>query len=311
MSTPARGNFSELAIKPELKPEVGFDASGLSPDEAERFAAAFKPSWEFDDAPFTQVTTLPQTDLESLEAGGVNSDVRRNMHVPDSERSQSVPAHAPPVRVETQEPEVSVIIDRSLTASPEPPPPKPSVRPVAPVASPFAAQLAAAAVAPNRIVAPVARSRANADESLELPASLKKSNKGLFIGLGAAVAAAALVFAVRAATSGPDDTAAPPTATATAPIPSPPSVPAPPAATPVTSPALTSVPLSSLPMASPSPVTPAAAAPPQVQPSRPMAQPAPKPAPHAAPPPQPHHTAPRPAPAPKATGGGIVRDNPF
>jgi len=212
MTTQA-GDFSELA----MKPEVSFESSGLSPEEAERLAASFKPSWEFDDAPFTQATGLPQSDLEELEAGGVNSDVRRNMRVRDSERSQAVSAHAVPQRVQTNEPEVSVIIDRSITApSEEPPrPPPPSARPPAPVPSPFAAQMAAAALAPNRIVAPVARSRMNADESLELPASLKKSNKGLFIGVGAAAAAAVLVFAVRAAT-GSSDTPPPTPAVATA-----------------------------------------------------------------------------------------------
>ena len=310
MTTQA-GDFSELA----MKPEVSFESSGLSPEEAERLAASFKPSWEFDDAPFTQATGLPQSDLEELEAGGVNSDVRRNMRVRDSERSQAVSAHAVPQRVQTNEPEVSVIIDRSITApSEEPPrPPPPSARPPAPVPSPFAAQMAAAALAPNRIVAPVARSRMNADESLELPASLKKSNKGLFIGVGAAAAAAVLVFAVRAAT-GSSDTPPPTPAVATAQASDTsraataniPPVPAAPAATTAPPPASrTMLPAGATVAAAPAPAPPTpshAAAP----------QPMPKPAPHAAPPPAPpqHHSAPR-QQAPKATGGGIVRDNPF
>ena len=124
MTTQAQGDFPELA----MKPEVSFESSGLSPEEAERLAASFKPSWEFDDAPFTQATGLPHSDLEELEAGGVNSDVRRNMRVRDSERSQAVSAHAVPQRVQTNEPEVSVIIDRSITAPseepPRPPPPR-------------------------------------------------------------------------------------------------------------------------------------------------------------------------------------------
>ena len=310
MTTQA-GDFSELA----MKPEVSFESSGLSPEEAERLAASFKPSWEFDDAPFTQATGLPQSDLEELEAGGVNSDVRRNMRVRDSERSQAVSAHAVPQRVQTNEPEVSVIIDRSITApSEEPPrPPPPSARPPAPVPSPFAAQMAAAALAPNRIVAPVARSRMNADESLELPASLKKSNKGLFIGVGAAAAAAVLVFAVRAAT-GSSDTPPPTPAVATAQASDTsraataniPPVPAAPAAT-------TAPPPPSRPMRPAGATVAAAPAPAPPTPSHAAApQPMPKPAPHAAPPPAPpqHHSAPR-QQAPKATGGGIVRDNPF
>ena len=318
MTTPAQGNLSELAAKPE----AGFESSGLSPDEADRLAASFKPSWEFDEAPFTQASALPHAALEALEGGGVNSEVRGNLHHPDSERSHTVPPHVPPQRVETHEPENSVIIDRSITAG------EMEARgqsygngngnghaPV-PVSSPFAApQMLAAAAAANRVVAPVARSRMNADESLELPASLKKSNKGLFVGLGLAALAAVLVFAVRAMTSSASDepptTAA--TATAAAPVdtshsafPPIPPVPPPPVAT-AAAPA-------SAPVASP-PSTPAIAQTPPASPPSPAyagppsAQQAPQPLPHAAPT---HHAAPRPAPAPKAqTGGGIVRDNPF
>src|SRR5262245_53105561 len=40
----------------------------ISPEDAERFAAAFRPSWELDDAPFTQAATSAQDDLLSLAA---------------------------------------------------------------------------------------------------------------------------------------------------------------------------------------------------------------------------------------------------
>jgi hypothetical protein len=293
MTTPAHGNFPESSAKLE----GGFEASGLSPDEAERFAAAFKPSWEFDEAPFAEGgAALRNGDLDGLEAGGVR-EVHRQ---PDSARAYTAAAHAPPARVETHEPEVSVIIDRSITAAPD-------VRaPVAAVPASVAAPLASAAapaVSPNRVVAPVARSRFNADESLELPTSLKKSNKGLFIGLGAAVTAAVLVFAVRAAMSSPDEpapaaaaasttaiSAAAPAKTATGPSIPPPPPPAPPVATP--------------------PVTQVSSLPP----SRPVAAPPPaaaKPASHAAAPPPVHHAPPAPRSTPKPASGGIVRDVPF
>jgi hypothetical protein len=288
MTTPAHGNFPESSAKLE----GGFEASGLSPEEAERFAAAFKPSWEFDEAPFAEGgAALRNGDLEALEAGGA-----REVHRPDSARAYTAPAHAPPARVETHEPEVSVIIDRSITAAAD-------VRaPVAAMPASVAAPLAAAAVSPNRVVAPVARSRFNADESLELPTSLKKSNKGLFIGLGAAVTAAVLVFAVRAAMSSPDEpaaaaasttaiSAAAPAKTATGPSIPPPPTPAPPvAAPPVTQ--VSSLPPSH-PLAAPTPAP----------------APAPKPASHAAAPPV-HHTPP-PRSTPKPASGGIVRDVPF
>jgi hypothetical protein len=309
MTTPAQGNLSELAAKAE----AGFESSGLSPDEADRLAASFKPSWEFDEAPFTQSAALPHADLEALEGGGVNSDVRGNLHHPDSERSHTVAPHVPPQRMETSEPENSVIIDRSITAGDMEARGQVHANGHAPasLASPFALppQLVAQAVGPHRVVAPVARSRMNADESLELPASLKKSNKGLFIGLGLAAAAAVLVFAVRAMTSSAsDEPAATPAATAAAappvdtsrsaipipPVPPPPAVAAAPASPPVASPPATPTP----------PPSPPAYA------GHTFAQQTPKPMPHAAPP---HHAAPAPrAPAaPKQTGGGIVRDNPF
>ena len=68
MTTPAQGNLSESSGK---QPDGGFEASGLSPDEAERLAAAFKPSWEFDEAPFTQGNGgLDAAQIEALAAGG-------------------------------------------------------------------------------------------------------------------------------------------------------------------------------------------------------------------------------------------------
>jgi hypothetical protein len=284
MTTPAHGNFPESSAKLE----GGFEASGLSPEEAERFAAAFKPSWELDEAPFAEGgAALRNGDLDALEAGGVREVHRQS----DSARAYTAPAHPPPARVETHEPEVSVIIDRSITAPPD-------VR--APVAA-LPPSVVAPAVSPNRVVAPVARSRFNADESLQLPTALKKSNKGLFIGLGAAATAAVLVFAVRAAMSSPDE-------------------PAPAAAAAGTTAISAVAPAKSATGAS-APPPPAAAAPPLMQvsslpqsrsvapPAPPAPAAAPRPASHAAAPPV--HHAPPPRSAPKPASGGIVRDVPF
>ncbi len=289
MTTPAQGNFPESSAKLE----GGFEASGLSPEDADRFAAAFKPSWEFDEAPFAEGgAALRNGDLEALEAAAP-----REVHrAPDSARAYTAPAHPPAARVETHEPEVSVIIDRSITAAAD-------VRaPVAALPAAVAAPFAAPAVSPNRVVAPVARSRFNADESLELPTSLKKSNKGLFIGLGAAVSAAVLVFAVRAAMSSPDEPAAAAAASATAVSamapaktatgPSIPPPPPPPAAT----------------VAPPPPVMQVSSLPQSHAAAAPAPAPAPKPVTHAAP--VQHHAPPPPKPAPKPAGG-IVRDVQF
>jgi hypothetical protein len=306
MTTPAQSNFSGSASK---QPDAGFEASGLSPEEAERLAAAFKPSWEFDEAPFTPFAGGAGLDAGQIETlGAVDGEAR------------TVAPHAPPQRVETHEPEVSVIIDRSITAAeldaqrlaaaPQPSRPAPPPPPAA-VASPFASPaFAAPALAPPtpQRVAPVMRSPrgASPDESLELPASLKKSNKGLFIGLGIAVAAAALVLIVHGAMSSPDPSpgspsTAAPVATTAAPTEAQramvPAVP-PPVANPPPTPVVQPVP--------PPPAVAVAA--PAPRPS-PVAAPKPQQHPAAAPPPQAHHAAPRNPPKPAA--GGIVRDVPF
>jgi hypothetical protein len=297
MTTPAQSNLSGSANK---QPDAGFEASGLSAEEAERLAAAFKPSWEFDEAPFTPLANASINAAQIDELGALEPDAR------------TVAPHVPPQRIETHEPEVSVIIDRSITAAEmdaqrqAPPPPASRPPPPAVPVSPFAAPFAAPAHAAPQRVAPVMRLPRSADESLELPASLKKSNKGLFIGLGIAVAAAALVLVVHGAMSSSSDTPETPTATpavATAA----PTAEATHAAVPVVPPPVANPPPT--PVAAPTPVPPAAvAAAPALHPA---VLAAPKAQPHPAPPPPPpvHHAAPRNPPKPAA--GGIVRDVPF
>ncbi|MGO8993251.1 MAG: hypothetical protein ACLQVI_07970 [Polyangiaceae bacterium] len=304
MTTPAQGNLSGSSGK---QPDGGFEASGLSPEEAERLAAAFKPSWELDEAPFTQGNGgMDAAQIESLSREG--------------DSSRMVAPHAPPQRVETHEPEVSVIIDRSITAAEmdaqRPPPAAVPSRPAPVPQAPFAAPVFAAPA--HQRVAPVMRSPRSADDSLELPASLKKSNKGLYIGLGAAMVAAAAVLVVHGAMSSTEPSAgSSPTSTSAAaatatvesqPRPPAPPVPPPPAVTATTPPpaqaSLPTVTPASLPLAAPLAQRNTNAA---------AVTPAPRPQPHppaaAAPPPVTHHPAPR--TPPKATGGGIVRDNPF
>jgi len=73
---------------------------GLSIEDAERLAAAFKPSWELDDAPFAAGAPMDAAELELLSAGGVNSDVQRNLE----SRADSVPPHSPPRAATSIEP---------------------------------------------------------------------------------------------------------------------------------------------------------------------------------------------------------------
>jgi len=298
MATSAHGNSNPIGSSVK-SPEVGFEASGLSAEEAERLAAAFRPSWEFDEAPFAQGSPgLDAGQIDALAASAPPS-------VDAGHDARNVAAHAPPARVETHEPEVSVIIDRSITAAEmeaaraaaaRPPPPAPVQ-----FAAPAFAQPAFPAAAPAR-VAPVLRpQRLSADESIEIPASLTKSNKGLFIGLGVAVAATALVFVVHGMMTSSETSTTPVVATAAAPVETASPIPPPAAATVATPPA-------------PAPAPPPVAAAPS--PSVVAALPAPvraAPATHAAPrpaAPAAHHAA-APKNPPKPAGGGIVRDVPF
>lgn len=281
------------------KPPDGFEASGLSPDQAERLSAEFKPSWELDDAP--NAHPIHAVAHENGSYGSPQLDARHAA----GDAARTVAPHAPPPRVETHEPEVSVIIDRSITAAEMDLQRAPAPRPAA-VAQPAVVAAFPAPVASAPRVAPVLRPPRSPDESIELPASLKKSNKGLFLGLGVAAIAAVLVLVVHGATTSSSDapTAAAPTtaptttaeaarAAAASPIPPPPAQ----AAT----------------IPPPPPAAVAQAAPAAASPTRPSApvhaQAAVRPAPP--PPPAPvHHAAPRNPPT-KPAAGGIVRDNPF
>ncbi len=108
------------------KGPTAFAGGRLSPEDAERFASMFRPSWELDEAPFTGPGTLSTGDMRALAGGGVHADVRAtagNMaHAPNG-------THAPAAPQQSSEPENSVVIDRSITAQDLAPPAPP--RPVA------------------------------------------------------------------------------------------------------------------------------------------------------------------------------------
>src|SRR5262245_39901409 len=54
----------------------GLEAAEISPEDAERYAAAFRPMWELDDAPFAPTApNLSAQEVRELSAGGVNGDV--------------------------------------------------------------------------------------------------------------------------------------------------------------------------------------------------------------------------------------------
>src|SRR5271166_642101 len=58
------------------KGPVPFEKAPLTPDDFERLATAFRPSWELDEAPFTGAGTLSAGDVRALQGGGTHADVR-------------------------------------------------------------------------------------------------------------------------------------------------------------------------------------------------------------------------------------------
>ncbi len=324
---------------PAIKAPLTFANARLTPEEADRLAAMFRPSWEFDDAPFTGAGSLTPSEIQALQGGGVRADVR----------AAAATAVAPPVKNGTHaaaahEPENSVVIDRSITASDlpsgaaqpvggpkagaktimgglqaplAPPPAEPPV--AAPPAAPPSKPISQRPAAPDFRVGPPVSSRSPAsirqaiqiDEPVTYP---RKSRKGLFLGLGAA-AAVIVGIGIYVATAGgekPAPAAATTTATEKPTQDKLSAVPPPPPAATTTVTAADPTP----PPPPPAQTTAAAAPPPPPTPVAPVtalpAAPTPPPQPHyaAAPPP------PRPAPAaapprPKKGGQTIVRDVPF
>jgi hypothetical protein len=85
----------------------------LTPDEAERLAAGFRPSWELDDAPFTGAGTLSATDMVTLQGGGTLAEVR-------AKAEPVVVSRPPPAAVVAPEPETKVIVDDTVVTPPPP-----------------------------------------------------------------------------------------------------------------------------------------------------------------------------------------------
>jgi hypothetical protein len=332
------------------KAQGAFANSRLSPEEAERLAATFRPSWELDEAPFTGPGSFSASEVHALQGGGTNADVRAVAHATNG-------THAPATSAASaqQEVENSVIIDRTITAQDlaqakqtnrpggtilgmtapvavqAAPQAAPAPAPVQPSKPPSKPPISRRPAAPSFNVAPPAQPQAKARPkaaSVDLETGYpKKSKTGLWVGIAAA---AALVLGggiwLVASSSSGDEKAAAPVPTVNKPledklsaVPPPPetaaaqtAAPAPAATTPPAA-ATTTVAAATLPTPAPAPVptTPIPSTPVTSLPQ--AATPAPT---HVA------AVAPRPnyggsAPAPAARPGGrksgqtIVRDVPF
>jgi flagellar protein FliO/FliZ len=292
---------------------TSFLAGRLTPDDFEQLAAAFRPSWEFDDAPFTGPGSLSSAELQLLQtAGGTLADVRAAAPLTNGVHGHAVPKAA----AISADPEDSVIVDAPPpAATPAPTPYGPPVS-VAAAPAPSLKPTSPDRLAQTRIVQRPAIAIPPSKDSTGSFDAVRPSKKPLWIGLGA-VAVAAAVFGIYTATKGPEGPEAPVAAstapTAAAPTAESPTQPAtqaaatPPAPAPSASPAPTTtstirtIPISAL-----------AQVPATVQTSAPVTHFPVAPAPPPAPAPRPvAPVAPRPAPRPKAAGGTIVHDVPF
>ncbi|MGH7435721.1 MAG: hypothetical protein ACRENE_08600 [Polyangiaceae bacterium] len=118
-TAPAAGGFTAGAAA------SGAGGAVLTPDDLERLATAFRPSWELDEAPFTGAGSLSPADIRALGGGGTHVDVRSAAFSP------AHTSHAPAKPVIAEEPANKVIVDPGLVApaSVRPPPPPMSDRP--------------------------------------------------------------------------------------------------------------------------------------------------------------------------------------
>ena len=315
---------------PAAKGPGAFASARLTADDFEHLAAAFRPSWELDEAPFTGSGTMSPADLQALQGGGgTHADVRAAVVAPAPPPAPLT--HAVPKATVSQEPEDSIIIDRSVTdniaaaartplgaavipVQPPAPPPAPVMAPPPPAHTPE--RLAKTRIVPRPVI-PVAPESTG---SMAAAAAFGRSKKPLWIGLGAGVVALA-GLGIWIGSSGSSDSASPPAAPATIAktvetqareVPAPPettaaattAAPTPPPAAPRPSAvsALAQVPTPMVPTPAPAP-QPTQRNIPTVTPA--SLPPAPAPRPAAAAP------APKPAARPKPAAGTIVHDVPF
>ena len=231
------------------KTPAAFAGGRLSPEEAERLASTFRPSWELDDAPFTGPGTLSESDLRALQGGGTHAEVRAAAQSDGHQKHAyaSNGAHPAPAPTQSHEPENSVIIDRSITADAAPkataaakpagvtmlgmaPPivpqavvqvaPQPVPEPVpaapAPVLQRPPTPVSRRPAAPSFNVSPPVVKPRPKPVSVDLEESYpKKSKTGLWVGLGLGGVAVLGLVGWLATSSGSGEKAAQPAPTAT------------------------------------------------------------------------------------------------
>jgi hypothetical protein len=291
------------------KGSAGFENAPLTPDDYERLATAFRPSWELDEAPFTGAGALSPTDIRALQGGGTHADVRAAAlgGLGGVGGATGNGAHPPPKpTVMVDEPSTKVIVD--ITSAPPPTVQVAAERPRV-VASPgpwvaaSGAEVAAAvAPQPQSKVITVRPPRPAFQSDAAYPKPGSKTGLWAAIG-GAAVLVVGGVVWLASGSSESAEKAAQPATTQkvqdrTASIPPPPPEPVV-AAVPVQAPA-------SPPVVAATSLPPAPAMANLPSPSRPVVMNAPAPHPVSNPTP-----APKPPTASRPKGPTIVRDVPF
>jgi hypothetical protein len=175
-----------------------FKSAKLTPDDFEQLAAAFRPSWELDDAPFTGAGAMSPADAHALQnGGGTHFDVRP--------AAQSPNGAYPAAGVTGQGPERAVVAERGITAAHVaavgalPSAPAPALTPHGPpiVMAPAMSQplgqgdrFAKTRLVDRRTGAPMARESTG---SFDLAAASFRSRGPMWMGLG--VCAIALIGA--------------------------------------------------------------------------------------------------------------------
>jgi hypothetical protein len=166
-----------------------FAGARLTPEDAERLAANFRPSWELDDLPFSGASPLTEADIRAMKGGGTLADVRGAVRALNG-------THAPaPATVLQEEPTSSVIIDGEEAAPAVPRRPIETARvstPPAAGATSVVASHAQAHTLPQRtlVMANAPRFARPAKRGLPPSVTLARAHvgkrAGLWIGLGAA-----------------------------------------------------------------------------------------------------------------------------
>jgi hypothetical protein len=305
----------------------------IEPETAERFASAFVPAWQFDDAPFSAGTPLSPEEIQALDAGGGAVSARVDLSALASPIDEELTASdlEPPIFVAIGGDPEEV---EALTPQEEPPAPVSAVRRVSVAPDPSAnAALSTDPVPPPRrsdpvraepsvvisddlirevmaLSARVSSAEQEADEALPTPGlddtgvfRAPRSSKRLVVGGAVAAILGVLGFLLvraEAPAQPAPSSVAPPSAHAVEPIPVAP--PLPPRPSDVTATAVSA--------------TPATQAPAPPIPARSALPPAPLPPRQATTtPPTRSQESPRPRTPPKSppkpAGGGIIRDNPF